>query len=486
MKNLKNLKLLSYALLLTLLVLCTEDDPIEFRLTTNCIPEKTGTVTPESGTFIEGTEIELKATANPEYLFKNWEGDAGGNENPLKITMTKDRQITAVFEKVKYALSIEIIGEGTVNQEVVVAKFSSTDYESGTTVELTAQPENGWKFVEWSGDVTGTENPVQISMDQAMSVSAKFERISYALTVEIEGNGEVKEEIVQNKISSSDYESGTTVLLTALPDKDWRFVEWKGDYEGEENPLELKMTKDRTLTAVFQKVDQLVSVEMVGQGNFTVEFVQIDPSPWNPSGIAVQLTAVANSGWYFVHWNGNIQENMEFFGDHIHTNDQIQIIPNDPINLTVLFQEGINDKTEIPDDNFEQALIDLGYDDVLDNYVSKREISQIEELNISDKNIESLSGLQDFVSLQHFNCSENKISEIDLSLNPEIFILNLNQNLISNLDISPLGYLLFFNASQNPLNCIEINDMQLEQSQMPGLSIWSYDDGVTLSLDCPD
>ena len=59
MKNLKNLKLLSYALLLTLLVLCTEDDPIEFRLTTNCIPEKTGKVTPESGMFTDRFRVQL-------------------------------------------------------------------------------------------------------------------------------------------------------------------------------------------------------------------------------------------------------------------------------------------------------------------------------------------------------------------------------------------------------------------------------------------
>ena len=37
--------------------------------------------------------------------------------------------------------------------------------------------------------------------------------------------------------------------------------------------------------------------------------------------------------------------------------------------------------TNIPDDNFEQALIDLGYDDVLDDYVYTENISGLENLN---------------------------------------------------------------------------------------------------------
>ena len=140
MKNLINLKLSLWALLLMLLTTCNDDDAIQYELSTLCNPDKTGTVTPESGMFIEGTEVELKAVPIQEYIFKNWEGDAGGNENPLKIIMLEDKNITAVFEKVNYSLAIEIIGEGTVNQEIILAK-STTDYESGTTVQITAVPD---------------------------------------------------------------------------------------------------------------------------------------------------------------------------------------------------------------------------------------------------------------------------------------------------------------------------------------------------------
>ena len=48
--------------------------------------------------------------------------------------------------------------------------------------------------------------------------------------------------------------------------------------------------------------------------------------------------------------------------------------------------------TNIPDDNFEQALIDLGYDDTLDDYVLTENISSVTSLAVGDKDISNLQG----------------------------------------------------------------------------------------------
>ena len=52
----------------------------------------------------------------------------------------------------------------------------------------------------------------------------------------------------------------------------------------------------------------------------------------------------------------------------------------------------------MPDDNFEQTLIDLGHDDFLDNYVITNNISGITSLDINAKNISDLTGIEDFAS----------------------------------------------------------------------------------------
>ena len=46
--------------------------------------------------------------------------------------------------------------------------------------------------------------------------------------------------------------------------------------------------------------------------------------------------------------------------------------------------------TVIPDANFEQALIDLDLDDVIDGFVRTASIAQLEDLVIEDKNISDL------------------------------------------------------------------------------------------------
>jgi len=74
---------------------------------------------------------------------------------------------------IQYPLTIEIEGEGIV-EEVVIAQGKTTDYSLGSVLELTAKPSDGWLFVEWQGDLTGTDNPKQITIDKAKTVKAIF------------------------------------------------------------------------------------------------------------------------------------------------------------------------------------------------------------------------------------------------------------------------------------------------------------------------
>lgn len=65
----------------------------------------------------------------------------------------------------EYTLTINVIGQGEVDQSPVQAT-----YESGTVVILTAVGD----FVGWSGDLTGSTNPAQIIMNGNKVVTATF------------------------------------------------------------------------------------------------------------------------------------------------------------------------------------------------------------------------------------------------------------------------------------------------------------------------
>ncbi len=61
---------------------------------------------------------------------------------------------------------------------------------------------------------------------------------------------------------------------------------------------------------------------------------------------------------------------------------------------------GFGQQTYVPDDNFEQILINLGYDNVLDDYVNTSYIDTVTSLYVSYSFISDLTGTEDFISLK--------------------------------------------------------------------------------------
>lgn len=169
---------LSLLFVFFLFVTCSKEDPIiQYSLTVEVTPADGGSISNSSGKYDDGETISLLATSSPEYIFKNWSGGTSGVNNPITIVMNSNKSIIANFEKKKYSLTIDVVGEGIV-EEVIKVQGKSADYNSGTILELTAKPSDGWVFKEWKGDVTGSENPFQITISKAKTVTAVFEKIT--------------------------------------------------------------------------------------------------------------------------------------------------------------------------------------------------------------------------------------------------------------------------------------------------------------------
>ena len=236
--------------LLLFLFSCT-NDPIVYTLTATAEPAEGGQVVPEFMEYGEGDNAYVVATPSDEYVLESWSGDASGNANTIVITMDKNKEVTANFIKKKYPLTIKIEGEGEVKQEVI-KQGTVTDYNSGTIVKLTAESEDEWEFVRWRGDITGNENPTQITIDEPKTVVAEFIKKKYPLTIEIEGEGTVGQRIIKEG-TQTDYKSGTIVELEALSDVEWDFIEWSGDLSGSDNPAQLTIDSPKTVKVKFEK-----------------------------------------------------------------------------------------------------------------------------------------------------------------------------------------------------------------------------------------
>ena len=92
--------------------------------------------------------------------------------------------------------------------------------------------------------------------------------------------------------------------------------------------------------------------------------------------------------------------------------------------------------TYVPDDNFEQALIDLGYDDTLDDYVVTANISGLTSLAVGDKDIVDLTGIEAFTSLTSLDCGFNDLTSLDVSSITGLTYLDFASNQLTSIDLS--------------------------------------------------
>ena len=239
------------------------------------------TKNPDQGTYDYGTEVILTATGNTGYHFEDWSRDLSGTENPDTLTMDGDKTVTATFAINTYSLIVN------VENGSVATNPDQASYSHGTSVELTATPATGYHFVDWSGDLAGTENPDTITMDANKIVTANFTINTYTLTVNAE-NGSV----TRNPEQAS-YNHGTSVELTAIPTAGYHFVNWfDGEVNNNDNPVTVTMNANQTITAHFAINIYTLNVTERENGSITPGTTTVE------HGSAQSFTISANTGYH--------------------------------------------------------------------------------------------------------------------------------------------------------------------------------------------
>ena len=125
--------------------------------------------------------------------------------------------------------------------------------------------------------------------------------------------------------------------------------------------------------------------------------------------------------------------------------------------LTLMPFIAFGQTTAIPDDNFEQALINLGYDNVLDDYVTTANINTITSLSLCSLNIISLTGIEDFTALNWLDCSTNQITSLDISNNVALEYLKCVSNQLTYLDVTNNVALLHLQAGYNSIPSLDLS-----------------------------
>ncbi|MDB4033737.1 hypothetical protein N9468_05155, partial [Flavobacteriaceae bacterium] len=151
---------------------------------------------------------------------------------------------------VKYTITLSAGEGGTVST-------SGGEYEAGETVSVTATPQGEYVFTSWSDGNTNATRTITISSNSTLT--ANFEKRKYPLTVNIEGEGEIIEEIV-NTGRTTDYDSGTTVKLTAIATGEWSVFEtWGESIEANEESIQININEPITLNVKFKESNIIIN-----------------------------------------------------------------------------------------------------------------------------------------------------------------------------------------------------------------------------------
>jgi uncharacterized repeat protein (TIGR02543 family) len=129
----------------------------------------------------------------------------------------------------------------------------------------------------------------------------------YSVNVLTSGNGTVSQ-----YPNSSLLASNTQVSLLATASTNWSFQYWQGDLTSTNNSLMFAVNSNLSLTAVFTPTAYPLNLSTPGGGTVQAAGQTSDGINFATNSI-VTLTAVTNSGWQFINWQGDLNSNTNPF-----------------------------------------------------------------------------------------------------------------------------------------------------------------------------
>ena len=289
--------------------------------------------------FAESEQVTLKAVQALGSKFAGWTGCTPlANQTECTVSMSEARTVKALFSvAARYALQVKTVGAGAGSvvgpAGIDCPSACEASFEEGTVVTLEAKPESSAGFTStftgWSGACSGVTTTCKVSMTEARTVTATFERgiIEYPLRVFEAGTGEgtvssaplgvdcglmCAGPIDCGSICKASLEAGTTVELVAVPAFGSAFVGWSGACTGA-GVCEVTMSEAREVTATFEPIAAsryVLQVDKSGEGAGTVTGIPAGIDCGSSceatfeAGTTVELRAVANAGYTFTGWSG--------------------------------------------------------------------------------------------------------------------------------------------------------------------------------------
>ncbi|MGL1884989.1 MAG: InlB B-repeat-containing protein, partial [Reichenbachiella sp.] len=177
---------------------------------------------------------------------------------------------------INYTISTSSNGNGSVS--------GGGTYQEGSVVSLNATATSGYQFDGWSGDASGSTNPLSVTVNENRSITASFSQVSttqYTINANSNGNGSVS--------GGGTFDEGSTIQLTASPNSGYQFVGWSGDASGLSNPLSVTLNGNKSISASFTLIptgDCELVVYQMEDGTISNGSVDSNNAGYNGTGFA--------------------------------------------------------------------------------------------------------------------------------------------------------------------------------------------------------
>lgn len=130
--------------------------------------------------------------------------------------------------------------------------------------------------------------------------------------------------------------------------------------------------------------------------------------------------------------------------------------------LLLLFTTAIGlsnaQNVEISDTAFLYALIDAGVDTSGDGLISNAEAELVISLDVSERGIVDMTGIEAFIMLDSLDCRKNAITSLDLSMNEMLTVVNCTQNDLTSLNVLNNTLLEWLHCWSNELTSLDVSN----------------------------
>ncbi|MBL7903936.1 MAG: M6 family metalloprotease domain-containing protein [Bacteroidales bacterium] len=266
-----------------------------YIVTTLSLPAEGGS-TSGGGSVAAGTEITVTASPAVGYNFISWtqNGNVVSATPDYTFIVNGDVTLTANFELQQFVIS------ATASPSEGGYTSGSGTYNYGETVSLSASPNTGYSFTNW------TENGYVVSADAGYSFTAVSDRILVANFQPLQYSISVQASPSQGGTvnGGGNYAYGSQATVTATQAAGWSFINWteNGNVVSTAASFTFTVAGNRSLTANFSETTLnytiAVSAEPSQAGTVTGGGIYT-------SGSTATLEALVNEGWEFINWTEN-------------------------------------------------------------------------------------------------------------------------------------------------------------------------------------